>query len=127
MFTWIIGGEDDGTLLALALVLVEELGGEPVSPLYCEPLAMVGPSRTTKCGSGSSTESSLWVKQRHWGFCKLVGFLIESHEQECLALLQCIEANRFVNKEKGGPRRQPTSGTKGSRELRRLVSSGFGW
>lgn len=52
-----------------------------------------------------------------------MGFPIDSPEQECLALLQKIEADRFVRKAKEGPRRQTASGKKGSRELRRLVSS----
>ncbi len=51
-----------------------------------------------------------------------MGFPIESHEQECLALLQRIEAYRFAMKEED-PRRQSASGKKGSRELCRLVSS----
>lgn len=51
-----------------------------------------------------------------------MGFPIESHEQECLVLLQRIEAYRFDMKEEG-PCRQSASGKKGSRELRRLVSS----
>jgi hypothetical protein len=65
---------------------------------------MLAPSRPPECGSGSPLEPSIWVKQRHWGFCKLVGFPIKSHEQECLALLQRIEAECFANKAKGGSR-----------------------
>ena len=103
----------------LPITLAEELIGED-SPLRCEPLAMIG---STGHEHGAYVESSVWVKQRHQGFCKLVGFPIESHEQECLALLQRIEADRFLHKEKGGARRQPPSGTKGARELRRLVST----
>ena len=53
----------------------------------------------------------------------MVGFPIDVHEQECLALLQKIEAYRFAKKEKEGPRRISVSGKKGSRELRRLVST----
>ncbi len=87
------GGEADGTLLTLPLVFDEEpVGG---SPFCCEPLAMIGPTGTEDVGRGCSKEPSVWVKQRHRGFYKLVGFLIESHEQECLALLQRIEADRF--------------------------------
>ncbi len=115
------GGEVEDISLALPLVSVEEpIGG---SPLCCEPLAMIGLAGSEEGGSGCSVDPSVWVKQRHRGFCELVGFPIESHEQECLALLQRIEADRFLHKEKGGPRRQPSSGTKGSRQLRRLVSS----
>uniref|UniRef100_A0A2N9I810 Reverse transcriptase zinc-binding domain-containing protein n=1 Tax=Fagus sylvatica TaxID=28930 RepID=A0A2N9I810_FAGSY len=52
----------------------------------------------------------------------MVGFPIENHEQECLALVLRIEADRFVKKEKVGSRRLPASGIKGSRELRSVVS-----
>ncbi len=72
--------------------------------------------------TGSSLELSLWVKHRHRCFCRLVGFPIENHEQECLALVQRIEADRFVKKEKVGSRRLPASGIKGSHELRSVVS-----
>jgi hypothetical protein len=93
------------------------------SPLRCEPLAMVVPPGPSECVNGSIVEPSVWVKQRHRGFCKLVGFPIESHEQKSLALLQRIEASRFANKDKVGSRRPSASAKKGSRELRRLISS----
>jgi hypothetical protein len=83
---------------------------------------MIGFAGHEEVGQGGYMEPSVWVKQRHRGFCKLVGFPIQSHEQECLALLQRIEADRFLHK-KGGARRQPPSGTKGSRELHKLVST----
>uniref|UniRef100_A0A2N9I593 Reverse transcriptase domain-containing protein n=1 Tax=Fagus sylvatica TaxID=28930 RepID=A0A2N9I593_FAGSY len=66
------------------------------SPLCCEPLAMIGSDVQKEFEQGVFMEPSVWVKQRHRGFCKL---------------------------EKGGVRRQPPSGTKGARELRRLVST----
>ncbi len=52
-----------------------------------------------------------------------MGFPIDTHEQECLALLQRIEAYRFANKDRGGSRRPSVSAKKVSQELRRLVSS----
>ncbi len=110
--------EEHVTRLPMALAV--EPGGDVIS---CEPLAMIGPPEPTESQQGFSPEPSTWVKQRHCAFCKLVGFPIECHKQECLALLQHIEANRFVNKVKVGWRKQPASGRKGSRELRRLTSS----
>ena len=114
--------EVEEPLSVLPLTLTEKPIGEE-SPLRCEPLAMIGSTGHEEVVNGVHTESSVWVKQRHRGFCKLVGFPIESHEQECLALLQRIEADRFLHKEKGGACCQPPSGTKGARELRRLVST----
>ncbi len=66
----------------------------------------MNPSETLDCAHGSSVEFSAWVKRHHRGFCKLESFPIETHEQECLSLLQRIEASRFANKEKekGGTR-----------------------
>ena len=87
------------------------------SPLLCEPLAMVSPFGPKEFVTGYSLEPFLWVKQRYRGFCKLVGFPFENHEQECLALLQCIEADRFVKKEKVGSRQNPAFGVKGYREV----------
>ena len=63
------------------------------------------------------------MKSKHRGFYKLVGFPIESHEQECLALLQRIEADRFARKVTSVPRRTLAPGLKGKHELRRLIST----
>jgi hypothetical protein len=107
----------------LPLTVVEESSEAFDSPLKCAPLMMVIPPGTSEGSSEPPLEPSIWVKQRHRGFCKLVGFPIDVHEHECLALLQKIEAYRFAKKEKEGPRRISVSGKKGSRELRRLVST----
>ncbi len=96
---------------------------EPFSPLLCAPIAMVVPSGVLTILEKPVPEPSQWVKSRHKGFCKLVGFPIESHEQECLALLQRIEADCFVKKASSAPRRNQAPGLKGKRELRRLISS----
>jgi hypothetical protein len=76
----------------LPIVLVNDLDGDITSPLQCVPLASVGPPGVLDGFEELGPEPSQWVKRRHRGFCKLVGFPIESHEQECLALLQRIEA-----------------------------------
>jgi hypothetical protein len=101
----------------------EAVDEEPVSPLLCAPIAMVVPSRVLTVFEKPVPEPSQWVKSRHKGFCKLVGFPIESHEQECLALLQRIEADRFARKAASVPRRNQAPGLKGKRELRSLTST----
>ncbi len=106
----------------MTLTVVEEPVDCPASPFTCAPLKMILPSGPSEGSTNPHLEPSVQVKQRHRGFCKLVGFPIDSHEQECLALLQKIEAYRFAMKAEG-PRRQSASGKKGSRELRKLVSS----
>ncbi|GMY29468.1 hypothetical protein FCV25MIE_24710, partial [Fagus crenata] len=110
-------------VVELPLTVVEEPVDDFGSPIQCAPLMMMLPSGPMEGSSEPPLEPSVWVKQRHKGFCKLVGFPIDCHEQECLALLQKIEAYRFAKKEKEGARRRNVSGKKGSRELRRLVSS----
>jgi hypothetical protein len=80
-------------------------------------------SNTVVVSDESQEVFSQWVKNHYKDFCKLVGFPIGSHEQQCLDLLQRIESGRFkyntTNK-----RKQPVgSSRKGSRELRNLVSS----
>ncbi len=83
----------------------------------------MGPSGVLDGFEEPGLEHSQWVKRRHRGFCKLVGFPIESHEQECMTLLQRIEVERFAKKSTSVPRRNQTSGLKGKRELRSLISS----
>uniref|UniRef100_A0A2N9EUT4 Uncharacterized protein n=1 Tax=Fagus sylvatica TaxID=28930 RepID=A0A2N9EUT4_FAGSY len=107
----------------LPLTVVEEPVDVPPSPLTCAPLKMILPSGSFERSNNPHLEPSVWVKQRQRGFCKLVGFPIDIHEQECLALLQKIEAYCFAKKAKEGPRRQSTSGKKGSRELRRGLNN----
>jgi hypothetical protein len=108
---------------SLAGVGSEDTEGELASPLQCAPIAMVEPSRVVTILEQPASEPSQWVKSRHRGFCKLVGFPIESHEQECLALLQRIEADRFARKVTSVPWRTPAPALKGKRELRRLIST----
>lgn len=104
------------------MVIDKEIEDDPISPFYYEPLAVVVPSGNTELAKGPISKPSQRVKRRHRGFCKLVGFPIESHEQECLALLQHIEENCFAKKATVGTCRQPASGIKGTRELHSLIS-----
>lgn len=84
---------------------------------------MVVPLGVVTVFEETAPEPSQWVKSRHWGFCKLVGFPIESHEQECLVLLQRIEADCFARNATSVPRCTPALGLKGKCELHRLTST----
>ena len=119
---WVVEPTEAGGV-SLPIVLFKDSDGDVTSPLQCVPLASVGPPGDLDVVEEHVLESSQWVKWRHRGFCKLVGFLIEQYEQECLALLQRIEADRFANKATSVPRRNKASGIKGKRELRSLISS----
>ena len=55
--------------------------------------------------------------------CKLVGFPLDSHEQQCLDLLMRIEATRPTMKKAVGSQRMPPSSSKGTQELKNLASS----
>jgi hypothetical protein len=57
------------------------------------------------------------------GFSKYVGFPINEFEEECLALFQRIEERRKLQKKIVMICKITKSGTKGTRELRNLVSS----
>ena len=117
-------GDAEIQIPAVEYYSFEDLDGS--SPVYCSPLAVIRPaecSNTVVISDGSQEEFSQWVKKHYKGFCKLVGFPIDTHKQQCLDLLQRIEADKFkyntTNK-----RKQPAgSARKGSRGLRNLVSS----
>jgi hypothetical protein len=97
---------------------------EPSAPLTCEPLAVVAPPNVSVAPrKPHSLDRSTWVNTQYKGICELMGFPLESHEQQCLALLRRIEAARFIKKGEVGSRKMVVSGTKGARELRNLVSS----
>ena len=99
---------------------------ELISPMVCEPLAVVAPSTTLdEPGKSHKPDSarSEWVNTQYRGLCELVGFPLDTHEKQCLALLRRIEASRSRNKGLLGSRKVVCSGTKGARELRNLASS----
>uniref|UniRef100_A0A2N9F7C8 Reverse transcriptase domain-containing protein n=1 Tax=Fagus sylvatica TaxID=28930 RepID=A0A2N9F7C8_FAGSY len=94
---------------------------EPSAPLTCEPLAVVAPPNVSVAPrKPHSLDRSTWVNTQYKGICELMGFPLESHEQQCLALLRRIEAARFIKKGEVGSRKMVVSGTKGARELRNL-------
>jgi hypothetical protein len=98
------------------------------SPLSCSPLAVITPTEfpileDVMDTSMSPVAFSQWVKKHYRGFCKLVGFPLDSHEQQCMALLQSIEAERLKYKSSGKMKHSTVSVRKGARELRNLASS----
>jgi hypothetical protein len=117
--------EGENPVSVLEICSVEDRDAS--SPLCCTPLARIDPIDCPirfEVDIGASTgQPSQWVKKHYRGFCKLVGFPMETHEQECLDLLHRIEAERFQYK--SPIRRKQTVGSvrKGSRELRNLVST----
>jgi hypothetical protein len=98
--------------------------GECSSPLRCSPLAMINPTEFPTSVdmldanvSASQEVFSQWVKKHYRGFCKLVGFPLDTHEQQCMALLQSIEAKRLKYKSSGKMKQSGVSVRKGAREL----------
>jgi hypothetical protein len=71
---------------------------EPVSPMVCEPLAVVVPTTIPAAPEKPHNTSSEWVNNQYQGLCELVGFPLDSHEKQCLALLRRIEASRSRKK-----------------------------
>lgn len=103
---------------------------EPQSLLVCKPLAIIEPPVQKAVFSGSSGEAISnglerykWVNHQYRGICKLMGFPIDSHEQQCLDLLQSIKALRDSKRKAVGSRKVASSGLKGVRELKNLASS----
>uniref|UniRef100_A0A2N9IL89 Reverse transcriptase zinc-binding domain-containing protein n=1 Tax=Fagus sylvatica TaxID=28930 RepID=A0A2N9IL89_FAGSY len=97
---------------------------EPLSPMVCEPLAVVAPPTVPALTGKSHTKGSnrsTWVDDQYRGLCELVGFSLDSHEKQCLALLRKIEASRARNKGELRSRKVVCSGTKGACELRNLL------
>ena len=98
--------------------------------MVCKPLAIIEPSVQTVVVSRNSGgkfsrggKRSKWVNQQYMEICKLMGFPIDSHEQQCLELLRRIEATRDSKKGEMGSRKVIASKSKGVRELKNLASS----
>ena len=98
---------------------------EEASPLLCAPLAIIDPLDQVTVAPGSTpkkgTARSNRVNRQYKGMCKLVGFPIDSHEQECLELLQRIEETRAQRKGGVSSRKLISPASKGKRELKNLV------
>jgi hypothetical protein len=112
------------------------VGGDPqgyasLEPISVEPLAVVLPLGLEHSGddiarsSGSAgRKPSDWVMRKHKGVGKVLGASYEGYEQTVMELLIDIEA-RYLQRKAGlvDSRRPSSSGRKGSRELKGLVSS----
>ena len=122
--------EASGALDVENMLSVVNEAGECSSPLSCSPLAMIIPTELPisvaildATVSASQEVFSQWVKKHYRGFCKLVGFPLDTHEQQCMALLQSIEAERLKYKSSGKMKQFGVSVRKGAWELRNLASS----
>jgi hypothetical protein len=124
-----VGLECDMDPTARVLELTE-FEAEPQSPMVCKPLAIIEPSVQKDMFSGNSGgklrrggKRSKWVSDQYKEICKLMGFPIDSHEQQCLDLLRKIEATRDSKMGEMGLRKGTVSKLKGVRELKNLASS----
>jgi hypothetical protein len=77
---WMVKSKEAEGWASMSRVCTDDTDGELASPLQCAPIAMVVPSGVLTVFEKTALEPSQWVKSRHRSFCKLVGFLIESHE-----------------------------------------------
>ena len=55
-------------------------------------------------------------------FCKMVGFPIEKHETQCLALFCLLEQECLKVNDDGVSKRLANSGSQGLKELKELIS-----
>jgi hypothetical protein len=98
-----------------------------VPPLLCVPLAIIEPLDQEVVAPGitliKGNAHSKWVNRQYRALCKLVGFPIDSHEQECLELLRRIEETRAQTKGAVSSRKLISPASKGNRELKNLISS----
>jgi hypothetical protein len=115
---------------ATRVLELTEFDAEPQSPMVCKPLAIIEPSVQKVMLSGNSGEKmrrggkrSKWVNDQYKEICKLMGFPIDNHEQECLDLLRRIDATRDSKKGELGLRKVTASKLKGVRELKNLAFS----
>ena len=109
---------------------LSETNADPQSPMVCKPLAIIEPSEQKMLVPGNSGEKirkggkrSKWVNHQYREICKLMGFPIDSHEQQCLDLLRKIEATRNSKRGEMSLRKATASKSKGVRKLKNLASS----
>ncbi len=115
------------TLEILPMDLSDGLTGEdPLSPLNCTPLCMMGPPLSSPglglIGDGidALSQPSIWVAHHMNLFRKQVGVSIKGHEAKCLALLCKIKEDRKPKVTKVSVWKTVR---KGNRELKNLASS----
>ena len=122
--------EDMDSVACSPVLELSEIDADPQSPMVCKPLAIIEPSEQKVMVPGNSGEKirrgekrSKWVNHQYREICKLMGFPIDSHEQQCLDLLRRIEATRDSKRGEMGLRKATASKSKGVRELKNLASS----
>uniref|UniRef100_A0A2N9FZM9 Reverse transcriptase domain-containing protein n=1 Tax=Fagus sylvatica TaxID=28930 RepID=A0A2N9FZM9_FAGSY len=112
------------------------MGGDPqghasLEPIRVEPLVVVLPLGLEHSGNEAARSSgsagrmpSEWVIRKQKGVGKVLGASYEGYEQTVTELLMDIEA-RYLQRKAGlvDSRRPSSSGRKGSRELKGLISS----
>jgi hypothetical protein len=98
-----------------------------MEPLSISPLAVAPPQADEVHkikGHGSTNGVSQWVDENLKAFGELVGTSFEGYEEEVIALLVSIEARRNQHQPPTCDNRSARKkGTKGSRELKGLISS----
>ncbi len=109
---------------------LSETNDDPQSPMVCKPLAIIEPSEQKSLVPGNSGEKirkggkrSKWVNHKYRENCKVMGFPIDSHEQQCFDLLRKIEATRNSKRGEMSLRKATASKSKSMRELKNLASS----
>jgi hypothetical protein len=129
------GGEMLGSDQVEAKTRVMVLDGEVLEgqkdsePLSVEPLAVAFPSGAEnardKVGKDYRRKASEWVLRRQKAVGKLLGACYEGYEQAVEDLLMDIEARHIQRKANmfGSRKTTPSSGRKGCRKLKGLVSS----
>ena len=108
----IVGLESDymDSVVRLPVLELSEYDVDPQSPMVCKPLAIIEPLVQIGVVSGNSAgKRSEWVNQQYQEICKWMGFLIDSHEQQCLELLRRIEATRDSKRGEMGSQKVTTS------------------
>ena len=118
--------EDENGALVVDGEAVE--GQKDAEPLSVEPLAVAFPSGAetagNKVGKDNGRKASDWVLRRQKAIGKLLGANYEGYEQAVEKLLLDIEARHIQRKANMvGSRKTSSSGRKGCRELKGLVSS----
>ena len=83
--------------------------GEEGGLLECSPLSKWDPNERKELEviqevdegevQGSEVKNSIWVSSLMKSFCRIVGFPIVKHEDQCLALFRLLEQDYFCLQE----------------------------
>ena len=107
--------------------------GEEGGLLECSPLSKWDPNERKELEviqevdegevQGSEVKTSIWVSSLMKSFCRIVGFPIVKHEDQCLALFRLLEQDCIDVVNVGTSKGTVNSRQKGLRELKGLISS----